>query len=169
MSIKKITVSALLTALSLALFSIELLIPPFPFCPAAKIGLANSVSLFMLVNPKRFKYTEVFIVVVARCLLSALITGRLVSVLFSLCGGLVAVIAMISVRFFLDEKKIVIISVVGAIFHNFTQISVAVLIYGTMSAFYYIPSMFIAGIASGALIGLCVCLLNKNGFINKLK
>ena len=167
MKIKKIVTSALLAALSLALFSIELLFPSFPFCPAAKIGLANSVSLFMITNPKRFNLCEVFTVVVVRCLLSAFLTGRLLSILFSLCSGIISVIAMLAIRIFLGKNNVVIISIVGAIFHNLAQILVAVLIYGTMSAFYYIPSMFIAGVLSGSLIGICVRLLNKNGFINK--
>lgn len=167
MNIKRITASALLTALSLAFFSIELLMPPFPFCPAAKIGLANTISLFMITNPKRFKLAEVFTVVILRCILASLVTGRLMSVLFSLCGGAIAVLVMFATRFFLGRENVVIISVAGAIFHNLTQIFIAVLIYGTMSAFYYIPSLFIAGVISGALIGLCVRLLNKNGFINK--
>ena len=47
---RRIIVCALLTTVSLALFAVELLIPPFPFCPGAKIGLANIVTLYMLAN-----------------------------------------------------------------------------------------------------------------------
>lgn len=168
MKINKITFLALLSALSLALFSIELFFPSFPFCPAAKIGLANAVSLFMLVNPKHFRTHDIFAVTVTRCLLAAFITGRMMSVLFSLLGGTGAVLSMLCMRRFLNEKYVVIISVTGAIVHNLIQILVAVVIYGTMSAFYYIPSLFIAGTMSGSLIGFCVRLLNKNGFINKI-
>lgn len=167
MNIKKITFIALLTALSLALFSVELLMPPFPFCPAAKIGLANTISLFMITNSKRFKLAEVFTVVVSRCILASLITGRLMSVIFSLCGGVFSVFSMFLAVFLLSRENVVIISIIGAIFHNLAQVLIAVCIYGTMSAFYYIPSLFIAGFVSGCLIGLCVRLLNKNGFINK--
>ena len=92
---KKTVISALLVSLSLALFAIELLIPPFPFCPAAKIGLANIVTLFMLSCRKNFKISDVFLVLISRCVLSALITGRLMSVAFSLSGGIAAIIIMI--------------------------------------------------------------------------
>ena len=55
---KRTVISALLVSLSLALFAIELLIPPFPFCPAAKIGLANIVSLYMLSCRNNFKICD---------------------------------------------------------------------------------------------------------------
>lgn len=168
MKIHKITLLALLTALSLALFAVELLIPAFPFCPMAKIGLANTVALFMLTNPKKFFICDIFIVTIARCLLAALVTGRMMSILFSLLGGVGSVVIMFLLRCFLSEKFVVLISISGAITHNLVQIGVAVLIYGTMSAFYYIPSLFIAGVINGSLIGMCVYLLNKNKFIKKI-
>lgn len=164
---KRIVFSALLVSLSLALFSVELLIPPFPFCPSAKIGLANIVTLYMLANKKRFYIRDIFLVMVSRCLLSALITGRLMSVIFSLAGGLAALFVMLLIRRLMSEKNIISMSISGAVFHNLAQILVAVLIYGTFSALYYIPSLFIAGVLCGILTGLCVKTINKINFINK--
>lgn len=164
---KRIVYSALLVSLSLALFSVELLIPPFPFCPSAKIGLANIVTLYMLANKKRFYIRDIFLVLVSRCLLSALITGRLMSVIFSLAGGLAALFVMLLIRRLMSEKNIISMSISGAVFHNLAQILVAVLIYGTFSALYYIPSLFIAGVLCGILTGLCVKTINKINFINK--
>lgn len=157
----RLIICALLSSVSLALFAVELLIPPFPFCPAAKIGLANVVNLFMLTNSKSFRTGDVFMVLVCRCVLAALVTGRFMSVLFSLSGGIAAVVAMLAVRFLLGEKNVVCISIAGAVFHNLVQILVAVLIYGVFSAFYYIPSMFIAGVLCGVLTGLCVKFINR--------
>lgn len=157
---KRIIVSALLTAVSLALFSIELFIPPFPFCPAAKIGLANIVVLFMLINKNFFRTSDYFLVLIARCILSALITGRVMSVLFSLSGGMAALGVMLLMRRLLGEKSIVGISVSGAVSHNIAQIIIAVFIYGTFSAFYYIPALFLAGVLCGILTGLCVRMIN---------
>ncbi len=163
---KRLIICALLSSVSLSLFAIELLIPPFPFCPAAKIGLANIVNLYMLTNKKTFRNGDVFMVLICRCILSALVTGRLMSVLFSLSGGIAAITAMLLVRRMFSEKNVVCISIMGAVFHNLTQITVAVLIYGVFSAFYYIPSMFLAGVLCGILTGLCVKLINKNN-LNK--
>lgn len=165
---KRTVISALLVSLSLALFAIELLIPPFPFCPAAKIGLANIVTLYMLSCRNNFKICDVFLVLISRCILSALITGRLMSVAFSLSGGIAAILIMILVRNILSEKNIVAMSISGAVFHNLSQVIVAVCIYGTFSAFYYIPSLFIAGVVCGILTGLCVKLIVKANIINKI-
>ena len=164
---KRIVISALLTALSLALFSLELIIPPFPFCPGAKIGLANIVTLYMLTNENFFKKMDVFCVLTARCILAAVITGRLTSVFFSFFGGLSAFAAMLVIRRILGEKYAICISVTGAVFHNFTQIIVSILIYGTYSAFYLLPSLFVAGVACGILTGLCVEFINKLNVHNK--
>ena len=164
---KSIVISALLVALSLALFSVELLLPPFPFCPAAKIGLANIVTLFMLTNNSIFNTRYSVLVLISRCVLSALITGRIMSVLFSLTWGLSAIFVMIIIRNILGKDKVVSISISGAVSHNLAQIITAVLIYGTYSAFYYIPSLFIAGVSCGVLTGLCVKTINKINFLKR--
>lgn len=57
---KRIITCALLTTVALALFAVELLIPPFSFCPGAKIGLANIITLFMLSNRKFFRVSDCF-------------------------------------------------------------------------------------------------------------
>jgi heptaprenyl diphosphate synthase len=90
------------------------------------------------------------------------------SVAFSLSGGIAAILIMILVRNILSEKNIVAMSISGAVFHNLSQIIVAVCIYGTFSAFYYIPSLFIAGVVCGILTGLCVKLIVKANIINKI-
>lgn len=158
---RRIIVCALLTTVSLALFAVELLIPPFPFCPGAKIGLANIIVLYMISNDDFFKNVDCFLVIVSRCLLSALITGRLMAVLFSLSGSIAAFAAMIIMRRFLKKEHTICISISGAVFHNMGQSIVSVLIYGTFSVLYYIPVLFLTGVACGILTGLCVKLMNR--------
>lgn len=165
--IKRLTLCAVLIAFSLALFSIEMIIPPFPFAPSAKIGLANTVTLFMLTNRKLFSITDCFSVLISRCILGALITGRLMSVIFSLFGGIAAMLAMIFMRKLLSERQLILISVSGAVFHNLGQMVIALLFYGTFSAVYYLPALLLTGVLSGILIGLCVAIINKSGFYNK--
>lgn len=158
--IKRITILSLFIAVSLALFSIELLIPPFPFSPSSKIGLANTVTLFMLSNKHFFKTRDCFTVLVSRCILSAVITGRIMSVVFSLTGGIFALLSMIIIRK-LFGKSIILMSIIGAVFHNMAQMLVAVCIYGTFSALYYIPALFITGVLSGIITGLCILAIDK--------
>lgn len=161
MNIRKITLLSLLDALSLGLFALELLIPPFALCPYAKIGLANTVTLFMLTRKRLFIVTDCVIVLAVRCVLSALITGQLMTVAFSLGGGMSALLAMFSVRQLITEKTVV-ISIVGAVFHNIAQILVSILFYGVFSVFYTVPVLFAAGILCGALTGTAVMLINRN-------
>ncbi len=161
-------VSALMVALSLSLFAVELLIPPFPFAPSAKIGLANIVTLFMITNRKFFKTRDCLMVLICRCTLASLITGRVLSVLFSLAGGISALFAMHFTYIFFNKKYTVAVSITGAVVHNLVQIAVAVCIYGTFSALYYIPALFLSGIICGALTGLCVKIMNKNKLCNKI-
>lgn len=164
-SIRKIVLLSVLTAFSLALFALELLIPAFPFCPAAKIGLSNIIILFMLSKRTIFSIPDCFLVLVARCLLSALVTGRLTSVFFSLGGGILALLTMILMRK-LTSGTVMIISISGAVFHNVGQTLVALMFYGVLSVFYMIPVFFLAGVLCGALTGACVLLINRNKSLN---
>ena len=159
---KRIITCALLTTVSLALFTVELLIPPFPFCPGAKIGLANIITLFMLSNRKIFKVSDCFCVLLSRCVLSALLSGRIISVVFSLSGGIAAILAMLLARKILSDKSVVCISISGAVFHNIAQIFVAICLYGTFGAIYHIPALFLVGVLCGMLTGLCVRIINKS-------
>ncbi len=160
---RRLVICSLLTTFSLALFVVELFIPSFPFCPGAKIGLANIIILFMVSNNSFFRAGDCFLVLISRCLLSALLTGRMVAVVFSLSGGILSLIAMTIVRRILRGHNTICVSISGAVCHNIAQIMVAVGVYGTFSAFYYIPSLFLAGVICGVLTGLCVELINKSG------
>ena len=157
---RKTVILSVMTVLSLGLFALELLIPPFPFCPAAKIGLANIVTLFMLTRKELFRFRDCFLVLLARCVLAALVTGRLTAVLFSITGGILALLAMYLFGKLWDNTAAV--SVCGALAHNTGQIIVSVIIYGVFSIFYMIPVFFAAGVLSGALTGVCVMLIMRN-------
>ncbi|MGN0589029.1 MAG: Gx transporter family protein [Ruminiclostridium sp.] len=156
----KVVLLAVLTGVSLGLFVIELLIPPFPFCPAAKIGLANVVTLFMLMHDRIFRVTDCFLVLFARCILSAVVTGRLTAILFSLVGGISALFAMVLFKKALNYE--IIVSIGGALAHNMGQILVSFIFYGVFSIFYMLPAFLLSGILSGALTGALVMLIRRN-------
>lgn len=163
--VNRITISAILVAFALSLFVIELLLPPFPFCPSAKIGLANVITLFMVTNRHFFKVSDCFFVLITRCVLSAIVTGRIMSVIFSLTGGLLALISMLFIARLVGFRSSVLVSISGAVIHNFAQMGVAILIYGTFSAVYYFPALFLTGVASGIITGLCISLINHNKYL----
>lgn len=66
MSTRKLTTLGLFTALSLAIFLLESLLPPLLPLPGIKLGLANIVTLILL---RRSSLRDTFLVVLARILL----------------------------------------------------------------------------------------------------
>ncbi len=166
--IHRLILSAVLSAVALALFSVELLIPPFPFAPSAKIGLANIVTLFMISHKKLFTLYDCFCVLIVRCLLACLITGRITAVAFSLAGGICALLIMLLVRRLAGEDSVILMSISGSVFHNLGQILIALFFYGTFSAVYYLPSLFLIGVLCGIITGLCVIIMNKSGFYRNI-
>ena len=87
LSVKRLTLCALLAALALGLsyvegyFPLTLLIP----LPGVKLGLANIVTLFALLQ---LGAPAAFAVLLVRCLLGAMFAGNVSALLFSLLGGL---------------------------------------------------------------------------------
>jgi heptaprenyl diphosphate synthase len=153
--IKKIVTLALLTAVSLILFVVESQFPPITPIPGIKLGLANMVTLFILYR-KGFKAIDAVLVIAARVILAALITGSLFSLMFSFCGGIAAVLTMILFRKLLGNKLIPVTSVAGAIAHNITQLTVALLVYMSMGILLYLPALMLGGILSGLITGIAI-------------
>ena len=85
MNTKNFARLALLTALSLILFAAEMALPaPIPV-PGAKLGLANVVTVWALYHCTA---RETLLVLLARILLGALLSGNAGALIFSLSGGL---------------------------------------------------------------------------------
>lgn len=151
-STKKIALSGIMLALALIVSLIENYIPPIvPALPYAKIGLGNVVLLacFLLVGT-----FEGYVVLILKCLLSAVFAGNFSMLIWSLPSALVAYTVMV----LLYKTKIfstVGLSVAGGMFHNFTQILVATIVVGT-SVFFYLPYMLLAGGIAGFVTGI-VC------------
>ena len=49
---------------------------------------------------------------------------------------------------------IITVSTAGGVFHNVGQVIVAVIVLGSGYAAYYLPVLWLSGIAAGAVIGL---------------
>jgi len=154
----------MLTAIALIVFIIEAQIPlPVPI-PGAKLGLANTVTLFALFYvrqgdgshvPKTYLTTaNVFMILVCRIILGAAFTGRVVAFIYSITGGLLSFAAMASMKKIVTDKQIWACGAVGAVFHNIGQILAAMVITGTPSIAAYLPLLIIAGIITGILTGL---------------
>lgn len=150
-SAKKLALDALLTAIALTIFVVEMQIPPVVPIPGVKLGLANIVTIFAfyLLGPGDAAW-----VLLARILLGGLCTGRVMALLYSLSGGLLCYGAMFLMRKLVTERQIWVCSIAGAIAHNIGQIAVAVLVTGTMGVLSYLPALMVSGICAGACTGL---------------
>jgi len=159
---------AALTAIALAIFIIEAQIPmPIPI-PGAKLGLANIVTLLVLFYPHKneqgsisFKNTDALIILICRILLGTLLTGRALSLLLSLSGGILAFLAMIIMKKFVSNKQLWACGAIGAVFHNIGQILSAMLVTATPTIAAYLPILIIIAVATGAMTGLVAQLTLK--------
>lgn len=158
MRTKKLTTLALLTTIALALSAIESLIPPFVPIPGIKLGLANIITLFILLNGS---HKDAFLVLLMRILLSSFAFGNAFSAMYSLAGGLFCFVAMCILNRFLKGELIFLTSVIGALFHNIGQILIAYYITKVPGVLLYLPFLIISGILTGIFTGLCTFFLQK--------
>jgi len=152
MSLQKLTTLALYTTLSLAVYAIESAVPPLVPLPGIKLGLANAVTLILL---QRYTAKDAFLVLIARLLLSALLFGQLLSLLYSLAGGLLSFAVMYPVNRLLRKKLPFLTGALGGLFHNLGQLLTAFVITATAGVFAYLPYLAVSGILAGLFTGLC--------------
>lgn len=170
LNIRKITLSAILVALALALSLAENLLPIGAIVPVPgiRLGLANIVTMLALFY---IGTSGAIIILVTRCLIAALFSG-VMSLMFSLSGGLLALFTMLLAMQWMNRAfSIFGISIAGAAAHNTGQILAASLLLGENLIFTYLPFLLLTGIATGILTatasGLLFTKLEKNGTISK--
>lgn len=158
MSLKKLTLLSLFTTVSLAVYAIESAIPPLVPIPGIKLGLANIVTLVLL---RRFRATDALMVLCCRILLSALLFGQALSLLYSLAGGLASLSVMCLVMKLLRKKRIYLTGAMGGLTHNMGQLLIAWAITATGGVLAYLPFLVLSGVITGLFTGLCAGFLDK--------
>lgn len=158
-TLKKITTTAILTALSIIAFTIESLFPPL-FIPGAKMGLSNIFILLIAIIVGE-KYA--FISLITKVILGSLFSGNVSAIMYSLPSGLIALLVQIVLMLFAKRLSIVMISIVGSIINVTVQNTVFCLISKTFEFFTYLPYLSLISLLSGLIVGLVVYIL-----INKL-
>lgn len=152
--VKQISLCALLISLALVLsyverfFPLQVIIP----LPGLKLGLANAVTLVSLYL---FRRRYAFLILTARCVLGSLFGGSITSLLFSLCGGILALSVMAAAKE-LKVFSIYGVSVLGAAAHNIGQIAVSMALMRSVYVAGYLPYLLAISVITGLLIAL-VC------------
>ena len=163
-NIKTTCFLGLFTALAMILSYVEALLPPiWSAVPGIKIGLPNIIIIFLLY---RFSLKHAAVVSLVRILLSALLFGNAVSLLYSLGGAFLSIIIMA----FLKKTgyfSMVGVSVAGGVFHNVGQILVAMLVLSTAEIGYYIIILAVTGTIAGVLVGILGALVTR--YMEKVK
>ncbi len=136
-------------ALAMIFSYIEALIPLNFGIPGVKAGLANLIVVAALY---RLKPSEAFLISMARILLTGLLFGSGLSLLYSLSGGLFS----FAVMYLLKRTGICSVtgvSVAGGVAHNAGQLLAAYAVLRSGSIWYYAPVLTVAGVLAGTLIG----------------
>ena len=157
METRKVARMGLLLALSMILSYVETLIPAFVAVPGVKIGLANIVIVFALYTLGDMEAISLSLI---RVLLSSLLFGSVLSLLYSFSGALLSLVGMILMK----KVKIfstTVVSVTGGVLHYLGQILVACLVLETDVLLYYLPVLILSGTITGAVIGIIASLVIK--------
>lgn len=144
----RLTITAVLAALALALSFLEGLLPPLPI-PGARFGLANLVVMYALVGLSASCAAGI----TAAKAVFALLRGP-IACLMSAVGGTFALLTMIVVyRVCRRHLSFIGVGVLGAAAHNLGQLVVSLLLLGS-AMWYYAPLLLLMAVPTGMITGL---------------
>lgn len=167
--VRRITLTAMLFALAIALGFLESLVAPLlGLPPGVKLGLSNVVVMFALFFLTK---REALLLVVLKGAFAFLTRGAMAGI-FSTTGGLVSLGIMLLLMLPRRQPSMLLLSVAGALGHNLGQFVMVRILLGPTFV-YYAPVLLISGVAMGALTaGLLRVLLpalQKSGLVAKQK
>jgi len=150
--LNKMVFLSLLVSIGLALSVIEAAIPLPIAMPGARLGLSNMVILVTIVV---FGFKDAIKVSVLKSIVLMLVTGSVSSFIYSLSGAILSTIMMfITYKYLSKIFSMIGVSIIGAISHNFAQVSVASFIMNNLRIFTYLPFLMLIGLFTGYFVGL---------------
>ena len=152
---KRLVTLSSIIAVAMILSYIESLIPTLVAVPGAKIGLSNIATVFALYTLGAKAAISVSLI---RVVLSALLFGNTVSLIYSVSGAILALLFMI-VFYKLGFFSSVGVSVLGGVAHNAGQIIAASVVMETGALAVYMAPLAVAGTIAGILVGICAGIL----------
>ena len=145
-------------AIAMVFSYIESLIPLNIAVPGVKLGLANLVTIVVMV---KMDTRSAWMVSLVRVLLSALLFGNMSVMIYSLAGAVLSLIVMtVCMRFRIFG--ITGTSILGVVSHNAGQVIMAASLMKSGNILIYIPVLCISGTIAGVCIGLAGAVLVKN-------
>ncbi|MCL2665296.1 MAG: Gx transporter family protein [Defluviitaleaceae bacterium] len=149
---KKITLTGILLAMTVALAAFEHTLPPVPFFPpGAKLGLSNIVVMYGVFFCGR---ADAVFLAAGKAAFVFVIRGTVASLL-SFCGGFLSVgIIILLVVIFGKKISYIAVSVAGALAHNIGQLAACAALLRTAGLIFYLPLLTVFGVFTGAATGL---------------
>lgn len=148
---KNIPLLAMLTTLAIIISMLERLVPLDFMIVGAKLGLANTITIFVLNRLGKF---EAILVLLTRILTVTLLSGRVSSLLFSLIGGLFAFsICCLLIKYYPKKISFIGISIASCAFHHIGQIVAGVIMLSSYVVVAYLPYLLIISIPIGYITG----------------
>ena len=166
-NVHKMALLGILTAGAIVIGILESLIPSIGI-PGVKLGLSNIVILIVLYELGIWESAFVSLV---RVLIVSLVRGTFLSMGFvmSLSGAVLSLGIMILFVLLIKKFSIIGVSVIGALFHVFGQIAVAMIYLSTAYILLYLPVIAISAIITGVLVGIVAQLIINTKVIAKQK
>lgn len=147
---KRVATGGILIALALIFSYVESLIPVFIGVPGIRLGLANLVILTGLYD---LPLPDIWLISLIRIVVAGLLFGTLISLLYSLAGGVLSLLVMLLLKK-TARFSVAGVSMAGAVSHNIGQILTAMILTGTPAILYYLPVLMVIGLVTGLLLGL---------------
>ena len=151
---------ALLTAIALTIFMVELQLPGLCPVPGVKLGLSNIVTVWAVftLGPKKAA-----MILAARVFLGAVFSGQMSTILYSGAGGFCAIAVTILLRKILTDKQLWVAGCLGAIAHSIGQVCMATVVSGTVGVLVYLPILIAISVVTGLFTGFCAQFLVNRG------
>ena len=165
MNTRKIALIGVLTASAIVISILESFIPSIGI-PGIKLGLANIVILITLYE---LGILEAIWVNLLRVFMVGLLRGSLLSMgfLMSFTGAFLSMLVMIIFYLIVRKFSIIGVSVIGALFHVFGQIIIAILFLGSGYVLLYLPFIALSAIITGVFVGFVSKGVIRTGAIRK--
>lgn len=154
---KRTAICGVFIALAMILSYLESMVPITTITPGIKIGLANLVTIIVIL---KLGIKEAIFVSIGRIILSGILFGNVSVIIYSLSGAFLSILVM-GVLCRIRNLSVTTISIAGGIMHNFGQIIVAAITIENTAVFYYMYILGIAGTVAGAIIGILAGMVMK--------
>ncbi|WP_299350997.1 Gx transporter family protein [uncultured Catenibacterium sp.] len=148
--VRQLCFLAVFCAISIIFNYIEMLFPIYLGIPGAKLGLANIVSLTILLC---FGFKYAVGITLLRIFIIGITFTNPYMMLYSLAGGVLSITIMaVMVKTHLFSN--IIVSIVGGVSHNIGQLLIAFIFFSTSAFIYYLPYLILLGVVSGTVVGI---------------